>query len=103
MNLPVSLAVVIASGLYTSLWGAFKDSPYEDFKPRTFPRSIYFHVVIFLVLYALPPCRDNLQQLVHRVVRPLNVEMSKVPENEDEGSSEYGLKCRWALARKYLI
>ena len=64
MTFPVvSLAIVIVSGLYTSLWGAFKDSPYEDFKPRTFPRSIYFHLVIFLVLYTLPPFSNHLRQL----------------------------------------
>ena len=54
MNFYLGLGVSIVSGLYTSLWGAFKDSPYEDFKPRTFPRSIYFHVVIFAVLYFVP-------------------------------------------------
>ena len=54
MNFYIGLGVSIVSGLYTSLWGAFKDSPYEDFKPRTFPRSIYFHVVIFAVLYFVP-------------------------------------------------
>jgi len=47
--------VVLASGLYTSLWGAFKDSPYEGLKPWTFPRSILFHVVIFAVLYTFEP------------------------------------------------
>ena len=54
MNFYIGLGVSIISGLYTSLWGAFKDSPYEDFKRRTFPRSIYFHVVIFAVLYFVP-------------------------------------------------
>ena len=49
------LFVSIVSGLYTSLWGAFKDSPYEGFKPKTFPRSIYFHVILFFALYFLPP------------------------------------------------
>ncbi len=54
MNFYLGLGVSIVSGLYTSLWGAFKDSPYEGFKPRTFPRSIYFHIVIFCVLYFVP-------------------------------------------------
>ena len=44
----------LISGLYTSLWGAFKDSPFEGFKPRTFPRSIWFSLAIFLVLYTVP-------------------------------------------------
>ena len=48
------------SGLYTSLWGAFKDSPFEGFKPRTFPRSIWFSLAIFLVLYFLPPFSQRL-------------------------------------------
>ena len=54
MNFYIGLGVSIVSGLYTSLWGAFKDCPFEDFKPRTFPRSIYFHIVIFSVLYFAP-------------------------------------------------
>ena len=47
--------IIVISGLYTSLWGAFKDSPYEGFKPWTFPRSVYFHVVIFAVLTSVAP------------------------------------------------
>jgi hypothetical protein len=59
----IALAVTIVSGLYTSLWGAFKDSPFEGFKPRTFPRSILFHIVIFAVLAALPLFRDSFWRL----------------------------------------
>ena len=59
MNTIALLAVAIVSGLYTSLWGAFKDSPYEGYKPRTFPRSIYFHIAIFLPLFLVPPFRDD--------------------------------------------
>lgn len=55
MTVWVPFVVVLLSGLYTSLWGAFKDSPYEGFKPKTFPRSVYFHVVIFGVLYWVEP------------------------------------------------
>jgi hypothetical protein len=46
MEILPAFGIAIVSGLYTSLWGAFKDSPYEDFKPRTFPRSIYFSIAI---------------------------------------------------------
>ncbi|MCY3762137.1 MAG: hypothetical protein OXH50_12880 [Gemmatimonadetes bacterium] len=60
MSLTVLLIVVVLSGLYTSLWGAFKDSPFEGFKPRTFPRSILFSLAIFLVLYLLPPFSTRL-------------------------------------------
>ncbi len=63
MSLPIALAVTIVSGLYTSLWGAFKDSPYEGLKPWTFPRSIVFHVVIFLVLAGLPLFRGSFSRL----------------------------------------
>jgi len=63
MPLSSAFAVSIISGLYTSLWGAFKDCPYEDFKPKTFPRSIYFHVIIFSALYFLPFFRDKFSQL----------------------------------------
>lgn len=55
--------VTIFSGLYTSLWGAFKDSPFEGLKGRTFPRSIYFSVGIFLVLFAVPASSDQLKHL----------------------------------------
>ncbi len=63
MNLFIRLTVSIISGLYTSLWGAFKDSPYEGLKPKTFPRSIYFHIVIFFLLYGLPFFRDSFSKL----------------------------------------
>jgi hypothetical protein len=63
MSLPSALAVVLVSGLYTSLWGAFKDCPYEGFKGRTFPRSVYFHLAIFAALYLAPPLRSALQHL----------------------------------------
>lgn len=33
------------------MWGAFKDSPYEGFKPKTFPRSILFSLIIFALIY----------------------------------------------------
>jgi len=59
MSFYIALGVSIASGLYTSLWGAFKDSPYENFKPKTFPRSIYFHIVILGVLYFVPLFKDD--------------------------------------------
>ena len=51
-SLPALLAVSVCSGLYTSAWGAYKDGPYESFKPLTFPRSILFSVLIlFTILY----------------------------------------------------
>ena len=54
MHFAIEFAVIVVSGAYTSLWGAFKDGPYEGFKPKTFPRSVYFHIAIFLPLYFLP-------------------------------------------------
>ncbi|MEE2658643.1 MAG: hypothetical protein VX733_09085 [Candidatus Latescibacterota bacterium] len=63
MTFPILLAVSVVSGLYTSLWGAFKDSPYEGLKLRTFPRSIYFNVVILLTLYTLPWFEGRLQAI----------------------------------------
>jgi len=63
MTFVIRLAVVLISGLYTSLWGAFKDSPYEGLKPRTFGRSIYFHLAIFLALYLAPQFRVRLLEL----------------------------------------
>jgi hypothetical protein len=63
MSLFSALAVVVVSGLYTSLWGAFKDCPYEGFKGRTFPRSVYFHLAIFAALCLAPPLRSATRQL----------------------------------------
>jgi len=63
MDMCVRLLVSIVSGLYTSLWGAFKDSPYEGLKRKTFPRSIYFHIVIFFLLYGLPVFRESFADL----------------------------------------
>jgi hypothetical protein len=59
----IPFVVVIFSGLYTSLWGAFKDSPYEGYKPWTFPRSVLFHAVIFAVLYTFEPFSVAFRQL----------------------------------------
>ncbi|MDA0336830.1 MAG: hypothetical protein O2782_16825 [bacterium] len=50
MSTAILFVIAAVSGLYTSLWGAFKDSPYEGFKPKTFPRSVYFNIVILAVL-----------------------------------------------------
>ena len=63
MPTAIQLAVVVASGLYTSLWGAFKDSPYEGWKAKTFPRSVYFHLAIFAALWLLPPLQARVQAL----------------------------------------
>ena len=63
MNFAIPFAVTVMSGLYTSLWGAFKDCPYEGYKAKTFPRSAYFHIAIFLPLYLVPYFRDNFQHL----------------------------------------
>ncbi len=63
MNLLVPFAVSSVSGLYTSLWGAFKDCPYEGFKAKTFPRSIYFNAVIYLSIYFIPVLHERIQNL----------------------------------------
>ena len=63
MSFFTPLAASLVSGLYTSLWGAFKDCPYEGLKPRTFPRSVYFSVAAFLLLYFTPAFRQDFQHL----------------------------------------
>jgi hypothetical protein len=63
MPTAILFVTTILSGLYTCLWGAFKDSPYEGFKPKTFPRSIYFNVVILAALYLLPWTHDRILEL----------------------------------------
>ena len=59
----LGFAVAALSGLYTSLWGAFKDSPWEGFKPRTFPRSILFSLAIYALLLAVPELRGRVAGL----------------------------------------
>ncbi len=51
MNIIYALIISAISGFYTSLWGAFKDSPYEGLKPKTFPRSIFFSIGVYFTLY----------------------------------------------------
>ncbi len=61
-----ALTLVVAaavSGLYTSLWGTFKDAPWEGFKPRTFPRSILFSLGIAILLLGVPTLRDRVAYL----------------------------------------
>jgi hypothetical protein len=53
--LDIRIIWVFLSGLYTSLWGAFKDCPYEGFKPKTFPRSIWFSIAIWFFYEMLLP------------------------------------------------
>ena len=50
-NLPHTLTVIFLSGLYTSLWGSFKDCPYEGFKKITFWRSVLFSLLIGLFFF----------------------------------------------------
>ncbi len=57
------LAVAALSGLYTSLWGAFKDSPWEGFQRRTFPRSVLFSIAIYGFLLAVPALRGRVGEL----------------------------------------
>jgi hypothetical protein len=65
MQILEQLVVVILSGLYTSLWGAFKDSPYEDFKPITFWRSVIFSLAIWAVYFYLLPNSSSFLRLNH--------------------------------------
>lgn len=64
MSLSMVLLVSIVSGLYTSLWGAFKDGPWEGFHAKTFPRSIFFSIGIAIFLYYGPsPVATQLRTL----------------------------------------
>ena len=60
MTPAAGFAVAALSGLYTSLWGAFKDAPWEGFKPRTFPRSVLFSLAVFALLLAVPALRGRI-------------------------------------------
>jgi len=54
------LVVSFFSGLYTSCWGAYKDSPYEGWKTHVFPRSILFSL-FFAIFFSIPYFRVNLK------------------------------------------
>lgn len=41
----------ILSGFYTATWGAFKDTPYEGFKTRSFVRSILIGLLCSITIY----------------------------------------------------
>lgn len=58
-DLFAALATVVLSGLYTSFWGGFKDSPWEGFKPKTFPRSILFSLGIYAGLLVVPALAER--------------------------------------------
>jgi hypothetical protein len=49
-----AVPIAIVSGLYTCAWGAFKDGPFEGFRPHTFFRSMLFSVGIVVGLFAVP-------------------------------------------------
>lgn len=53
-SVPVVLLISALSGLYTSMWGAYKDGPYEGFSGTRFPRSVLFSVGIALWLCLAP-------------------------------------------------
>ena len=55
--------VSIISGLYTSSWGAYKDSPFEGLKFYTYPRSVVFSAVIFIILSSIPDIRVEVNGL----------------------------------------
>jgi hypothetical protein len=57
------LGVSAGAGLYTSLWGAFKDSPYESFKIRTFFRSIWVSLILYTALFCFGSIREELSSL----------------------------------------
>lgn len=53
-SIPLVLLISGLSGLYTSMWGAYKDGPYEGFSLARFPRSVLFSLGIALFLMAGP-------------------------------------------------
>jgi len=55
--------IITLSGLYTCFWGAFKDSPYENFKIGTFLRSVWFSWAIWLFFMYGFPRLENFSQL----------------------------------------
>ncbi len=52
-------SVAALSGLYTSAWGAFKDGPFEGFRARRFPRSLFFSLGLVGLTAAVPSLRTQ--------------------------------------------
>jgi hypothetical protein len=63
LPLATALAVAAVSGLYTAVWGAFKDAPYEGFKARSFPRSVLTSVTVMLLVFGIAPLRERVLML----------------------------------------
>jgi hypothetical protein len=53
MEFLVGLAISLVSGLFTAVWGAFKDAPYEGFSRKSFWRSVAFSIGIFVIVAAM--------------------------------------------------
>jgi hypothetical protein len=43
------------AGLHRACWGAYKDSPFENFKSQSFLRGLFFGTAWAAVLYYLLP------------------------------------------------
>jgi uncharacterized membrane protein len=63
VSLSSALGVAALSGLYSSAWGSYKDSPYEGFKPATFPRSPLISAFICALLWFTPRIGAGLREL----------------------------------------
>lgn len=50
-NLLIYLVLGLFAGLYSAIWGAYKDSPYEGFKSRSFVRSLLLGIACSTVVY----------------------------------------------------
>lgn len=108
MNIVQNFSISIISGLYTSLWGAYKDSPYEGFKLATFPRSITFSAFIFLVLNIVPSLESDLKTLylsqIFFLIMGIERTISEVYKgffrNEDQG--KYKIPSRITFFGKHI-
>jgi uncharacterized membrane protein YbhN (UPF0104 family) len=88
MHTVTTLGLALAAGLHAALYGAWKDSPFESFKPGSFMRELliatFVGVALCQVLWSLLfslhlPCMIGRAALMEGVVKSMNAAASFVP------------------------
>ena len=64
MSIVVAVLVGVLCGTHAATWGAYKDSPFEGFKVRSFVRSVLLASVVALVLAQLADLTGSLLLLI---------------------------------------
>ena len=59
-----AVALGAAAGIHVATWGAYKDTPFEGFKPVSYLRSIVLAIVVAVALWTWPAMRNTSDVLV---------------------------------------